>query len=61
MSGVGGILLYTFTSYYDKIERYVSTIQFKASTEEYGYLSTHVLEAPWWSTSSEHVAWFQHP
>jgi hypothetical protein len=30
MSGIGGILLYTFTSCCDKIERHVSTIQFKS-------------------------------
>jgi hypothetical protein len=33
----------------------------KASTEEYRYLSIHVLEAPWKSTSLEHMAWFQRP
>jgi hypothetical protein len=61
MSGIGGILLYTFTSCCDKIQIHVSTIQFKASTEEYGYLSIHVLEAPWQRTSLEHMAQFQRP
>jgi hypothetical protein len=59
MFGIGGILLYTFTSCYDKIERHVSNIQFKASTKEYRYLSIHILEVPWQSTSSEHMARFQ--
>jgi hypothetical protein len=44
MSGIGGILLYIFTSCCDKIARHVSTFQFKASTEEYRYVYIHVLE-----------------